>query len=284
MYLREHKRKLQFTQWQTLLKKGWGTCAPGTAGAQVGFSPGFNLGIWEIFQDSEITGDERCRRIHSCALSFPVAKLAFINSQPLEQMTVGQAKATDDMVCLEYSEFEECVARCALEKYKTTKHPIEGPMREPAMITAFVKNLVGEETTEESLNTATLIRCPRYEWRRMSKPLPGQNLRTHKRWLGVWQRLELSDLYYFPVWEEAVHNLLQQHFDELALIFLAYSRSVLGSDTAEDATEVPLGELKREADVAFMRRSASGPLCTDGDGRILRFRVRVPPGDERGDV
>ena len=49
--------------------------------AQVGYSPGFNVGTWEIYQDSEITGDERCRDVHSCALSFPTIKLAFINSQ-----------------------------------------------------------------------------------------------------------------------------------------------------------------------------------------------------------
>ena len=159
--------------------------------------------------------------------------------QSLDQMTVGQAKASDDFTTLDYSEFEECIARCALDKYKSVKGNEErGPMNEPAMITAFVANLLGEETTEESLNTATLIRCPRYEWRRASKPLPDQPIKRHRQWLQVWQRLELSDLHYFPIWEEGVHDVLQRHFEELTLIFLAYSRSVLGSDTAEDATEM----------------------------------------------
>ena len=31
MFLRGEGRKLQYQQWQDLLKKGWGTCAPGTA-------------------------------------------------------------------------------------------------------------------------------------------------------------------------------------------------------------------------------------------------------------
>ena len=237
MFLREQKRKLQFEQWQSLLKKGWGTCAPGTAGAQIGYAPGFNVGTWEIYQDSEITGDERCRDTHDCALSFPFTKLAFINSQSLDQMTVGQAKSTDDMVTLDYAEFEECVARCGLEKYKSVKG-----MRQPAMIVAFARNLVGEETTEESMNTATLIRCPRFEWRRLSRPLPEQSLREHKQWLAVWQRLELTDLYYFPIWEKDVHDLLQRHFVQLRLIFLAYCRSILGSDSAEDATEMEMAE------------------------------------------
>ena len=177
MWLREQRRGLQFQQWQDLLKKGWGTCAPGTAGAQVGYSPGYNVGTWEIYQDSEITGDERCRAVHYCALSFPTVKLAFINSQVallprarivppspapigsgahlpatsplpppslispivhlsqgLDQMTVGQAKTTDAMLTLEYSEFEECMVRCALEKYKTIVNHEGVPMTEAAMV------------------------------------------------------------------------------------------------------------------------------------------------------
>ena len=39
-----------------------------------------------------------------------------------------------------------------------------------------------------------------------------------------------------------MHDVLQQHFAELSLIFLAYCRSVLGSDTAEDATEMEMAE------------------------------------------
>ena len=58
----------------------------------------------------------------------------------------------------------------------------------------------------------------------------------------MWQRLELSDLFYFPTWEAEVHDLLQKHFRELSLIFLAYCRSVLGSDSAEDATEMEMAE------------------------------------------
>ena len=84
------------------------------------------------------------------------------------------------------------------------------------------------------MNTATLIKAERYNWKRYSKPLAGQTLKEHKKWLEVWQRLELTDMYYFPLWEKGVHDLLQKHFGELSLIFLAYCRSLLGSDSAED--------------------------------------------------
>ena len=110
------------------------------------------------------------------------------------------------------------------------------------MITAFVNNLVGLENAEESINKHTIIRAERYDWRRLSSPMRGQSLKVHKQWLAVWQRLELSDLHYFPLWEQGVHDTLQKHFTDLRLIFLAYSRSVLGSDTAEDATEMEMAE------------------------------------------
>ena len=92
MFLRGEGRKLQFQQWQDLLKKGWGTDmnAPG-------YTPGNGVGNWEIYQDSEITGDERCRNIFKVSLSLPQAKFAFINSQSLDQLTVGQAKDTDEI-------------------------------------------------------------------------------------------------------------------------------------------------------------------------------------------
>ena len=99
------------------------------------------------------------------------------------------------------------------------------------MITSFCQNLLGENNTEECLNTATLIKAERYNWKRYSKPQQGQTLKDHKKWLEVWQRLELSDMYYFPLWEKGVHDLLQKHFGELSLIFLAYCRSLLGSDS-----------------------------------------------------
>ena len=234
MFLRGEGRKLQYQQWQDLLKKGWGT----DVRAQ-GYTPGNGVGNWEIYQDSEITGDERCRNKFKISLSLPQAKFAFINSQSLDQLTVGQAKDTDAMTTLEYDEFKECIARCALDKYKPIRQ-----MSAAVMITSFCKNLLGEANTEECMNEATLIKAERYNWKRYSQTLPGQSLKEHKKWLEVWQRLELTDMYYFPLWEKGVHDLLQKHFGELSLIFLAYCRSLLGSDSAEDAMEMEMSEFK----------------------------------------
>ena len=115
--------------------------------------------------------------------------MAFMNSQSLDQLTVGQAKDTDAMTTLEFDEFKECIARCALDKYKPIKQ-----MSDAVKITSFCKNLLGEDNTEECLNTATLIKAERYNWKRYSQTLPGQSLKEHKKWLEVWQRLELTEV------------------------------------------------------------------------------------------
>ena len=108
MFLREGERKLQYQQWQDLLKNR--------------DDPGQNLvGQWEVHQESEITGDERCRNIFRCSLSLPQAKMAFMNSQSLDQMSAGVATDTDAMTTLDYGEFKECVARVGIEKYKSVK-------------------------------------------------------------------------------------------------------------------------------------------------------------------
>ena len=99
--------------------------------------------------------------------------------------------------------FKECIARCALDKYKPIRQ-----MSAAVMITSFCKNLLGEENTEECMNTATLIKAERYNWK-LSKPLPGQSLAAHRKWLDCWQNIEIADLHYFPLWEKEVHDLLQ---------------------------------------------------------------------------
>ena len=152
---------------------------------------------------------------------------------------------------LDFEEFKECVARCALDKYKPVK-----AMSDAVKITSFCKNLLGIENTEECLNTATMIKAQRYQWKRYSQPLQGQSLKDHKKWLEVWQRLELSDMYYFPLWEKGVHDLLQSHFQEITLIFLAYCRSLLGSDTAEDAMEMEMAEFKDFVDECRLETKA----------------------------
>ena len=108
--------RLQYKQWLDLLVQGYGAKPE-----VLGFTPGNEIGEWSLKQDSEITGDERCRNQFHVQFSMPMAKFAFINAQALDQLSVGQARDTDQMTTLSFSEFKECVARAGVEKYK----PIE---------------------------------------------------------------------------------------------------------------------------------------------------------------
>ena len=87
------------------------------------------------------------------------------------------------------------------------------------------------------------ISADRYDWRE-SKPMEGQKLTAHRKWLDCWQNLALSDLHYFPTWEKEVHDVLQETFPDLTAIFSFYSKSIGGSTTAEDAVEMTMTEFK----------------------------------------
>jgi hypothetical protein len=231
-------RRLLYQQWQDLLMHGHGNHP-----RDAGYSPAGLVGEWSVPQASEVTGDERCKDVvHRVKLSLPMVRSAFLTSQAAEELTAGQQSATDKASTLDWDEFCECVARCALDKYA----PIQ-PMSDGERLLAFVRNLLGDESTEASMHAATLITTPRFPWQRESSPLPGQPLATHKRWIEVWRRLSLADLHHFPLWEREVHNALQTHFEALCQIFLAYSRSLLGSDTVADANEMEMAEFKSVA-------------------------------------
>ena len=114
-------------------------------------------GEWEVEQLSEITGDPSTRGTQvKCRLSVPTCKAAFMDSQRIEQLGVGQATANSDQTVLSFDEFSECVARCALAKY----HPVK-QLDNGARIIAFVKNLVGEASEEACMIEATRIKAVR---------------------------------------------------------------------------------------------------------------------------
>ena len=126
------------------------------------------------------------------------------------------------MTTLDFGELKECVARCGSQKYKPVRS-----MGLAACVRGMIQNVLGEQTEEEVMGSNTLIRAARFDWKRGSRLLPGQSLKEHKAWLETWQRIEINDVYYFPLWEKGVHDLLQRHFIELRAIFLAYCRSCL---------------------------------------------------------
>ena len=231
----------RYEQWQEVLKKG-----------KV-------IGIWEVHQESDIVGDERNRILHKCSLSLPQAKFAFLNSQSVDQIGAGVASDNSDSTTLDWDEFLECVARnygailailshfsdtrlsplrcvarCGVDKYKPCRE-----MSMAAAIRGFSANLLQEKTEEEVLIENTKVRATRFDWKRGSQPLEGQKLAAHRKWLEVWERLEVMDMHYFPLWEKELHDVLQRHFPELTKIFLAYTKSIGGSGSAEVPLDAP---------------------------------------------
>ena len=65
-------------------------------------------------------------------------------------------------------------------------------------------------------------------------------------------------MHYFPLWEKELHDVLQKHFPELTKIFLAYTKSIGGSGSAEDAIEMDMSEFKDFVDECGLETKAIG--------------------------
>ena len=197
------------------------------------------IGDCTVRRESAITGDERCKEKFTCRLSSIETKYAFLNSQSLEQMTAGDAKASDAQATLDFDEFLEAIARCARDKYGEIKLMSLG-----GCVRGVIQNIFGEKSDEAVIRDATYIHTDRFDWK-LSTPLPDQPTSAHSRWLSCWQNIEIADLHHFPLWEKGVFDCLRACFKDLTNIFAHYSKSIAGSTTAEDAVEMTMTEFKK---------------------------------------
>ena len=195
------------------------------------------VGDYQVHRESQITGDDRCKEVFKCRLTLLEVKFAFLNSQGMEQMKAGDATDDDAMACLDFEEFLECLCRCGRDKFVECGMPLHEAIR------GFILNLLGLKMEEGVMRDYFYISADRFDWRE-AKPLEGQKLTAHRKWLDCWQNLALSDLHYFPTWEKEVHDVLQETFPDLTAIFSFYSKSIGGSTTAEDAVEMTMTEFK----------------------------------------
>jgi len=91
----------------------------------------------------------------------------------------------------------------------------------------MVANILGDLNEEQVITKATYIHAERF------KPSG-----SDAEWMTLWTKLNLSTLPGFPLWEKAVHDLLQDKREALGSIFRAYSASSLvGSATDMDMDE-----------------------------------------------
>ena len=99
-------------------------------------------------------------------------------------------------------------------------------------VAGIVANFLGEKDEQQVL---TEVLAPRVE--RLSTAgvvaLPGMDAAVHALFMRVWAKMDLGQLYGFPLWEKAVFMLLHRSFPELHSIFVTYSkRDDSGSATA----------------------------------------------------
>merc|ERR1719440_2288104 len=194
------------------------------------------VGEWEIEQLSEITGDESTKGNIKIRLSIPTCKAAFMDSQNVEQLGVGQASETSDQAVLDFDEWLECIARISVSKYSAIKQ-----MDPAGKVKAFLQNYFGEMSEEDCMRQATYIRAVRYDLGD-SVPLKDESPEEHAAFLAEFKQLMLDGLYGFPLWEAEVHDLLHANFRELASIFRGYCKSLGEGSGDETAKTMDLEE------------------------------------------
>ena len=177
-------------------------------------------GEWEVEQLSAITGDEATKGNIKIRLSIPTCKAAFMDSQRVEQLGVGQAHEGSAQSVLDYDEFLECLARVATRKYSAIKELDLGGKLE-----GFLQNFLNEASEEDVMRKATYIHATRFDVS-SSVPLEGESADEHAAFLSTWGAMVMERVYGFPTWEGEVHDLLHANYKQLASIHRAYSRSL----------------------------------------------------------
>eukprot|EP00966_Prymnesium_polylepis_P292717 6760135-Prymnesium_polylepis.1 len=154
------------------------------------------VGVWEVEQLSDITGDESTKANIKCRFSIPQAKAAFLDSQKESEIGVGQSSAEEASNVLDFDEFKECVCRAGIDKYHAVK-----ALKPHMAIRAMIQNMIGERDEQTVLREDTYIKAVRFDIAE-SRPLPGMADDVHKAFLIDWKKLEFGGLYGFPTWEK----------------------------------------------------------------------------------
>ena len=110
------------------------------------------MGQWEVKQLSEITGDSSVSGTIQCRLSIVTCKAAFMDSQKGELVGAGQQQAgVSEGGLLDFDEFQECIARVGVAKYRSVKAFSMGQA-----VASMILNLTGEKSEEEVMQ----VPCP----------------------------------------------------------------------------------------------------------------------------
>ena len=133
------------------------------------------------------------------------------------------------MVCvrLQFEEFLTCLALCGTVKYENVKGiggaggtagtcPDAGAEMPLAVIVDGVyANFLGEKDCHAVITEFQQPSLPRFDYASSG---------ADASWIRVYTKMDLSHVYGFPLWEEAVFGVLGESFGELKLIFQQYDQ------------------------------------------------------------
>ena len=145
------------------------------------------VGEWEVEQLSAITGDPSAKGNLRIRLSIPTCKAAFMDSQNVEQLGVGQAHSGSAQAVLDFQgEFQECLARVGIAKYSSIQQ-----LTPAKKVEAFLQNFFGEFGEVEIMRDATYIRAERFDVDGLSKPREGESAADHAAFVTVFKGMQV---------------------------------------------------------------------------------------------
>ena len=121
-----------------------------------------------------------------------------------------------------FEEWCTCLALCGVIKYENVP---DEQMSLVQKVDGLYANYLGEKDCHAVISEVLQPPAPRFD---------PSGSGAEKGFLSVWQKMDLKHIFYFPVWEKEVFDILAANHSELKLIFQQYAKSgTAGSSTAK---------------------------------------------------
>uniref|UniRef100_A0A7S2CRY1 EF-hand domain-containing protein n=1 Tax=Haptolina brevifila TaxID=156173 RepID=A0A7S2CRY1_9EUKA len=158
---------------------------------------------------------------YAMGLSSIDAKGAFAAAQDgseKQKLAVGDARTFVD-----FDEFMMAIAVAGWIKYREV---LEDGMTLGQCVEGAFDQVLGRKNEQDVLTDALFPEPPRNGFYKASKPVTTKE--AHAIFIQCWEEMVITDIVGFPLWEEAVFNLLQPNFEEISAIFAQYAQSITG--------------------------------------------------------
>ena len=157
-------------------------------------------------------------------------KGAFASVQKVEKRDKGS------LATLNADEFIMCLALCATIKYADAKDANGKPMPLGMMVDGMLANVLGE-ADEAKVVQKLFPPPPRFNPAKVAsvpgKPAPPPSF------MAAWEKMDLSHLWGFPMFEAGVFDILNDNFAELNSIFSQYANSATAAASDQHFPSAP---------------------------------------------